>query len=391
MYPAFADLREVLSAFECSRIGHDVLLENPCNPYRTNPAISKLPYPRIWMALTPLGLNQSHTIFLGVVLVLLFYIVTFNLTGKLNFYESLIYSLILCSPPVMLLIERGNVDILIFLLLFISLIIILKSSRLISRLFAYEIILLAAFLKLFPIFGLTVILRERKRIALLLIAILTTLFASYYLLNLEELRAITGFFGVTVWHSFGYKVIFKAIFQSIKMFLYSPSKTITIKLLCNVTLILVACLVGYQIIVKVFQKFKTWLNCDFQSESDLNYLGNENYIDGFRLGCCLYIGAFSIGSVYDYKLVFWLFAIPQIIDWIKRKNQLSLLSTLALVGIIATLYLSPLSQYLSLDEIINWFLLGYFVYCFLLSLPKGLKFSVHNTLLRQLRRNSEAV
>lgn len=59
---------------------------------------------------------------------------------------------------------------------------------------------------------------------------------------------------------------------------------------------------------------------------------------------------------YDYKLTFLLFALPQIIEWSKQDHSLVMPSSLALLGIIATLYLSPFFYPWLLDEIINWFL-----------------------------------
>ncbi|MGA7954696.1 MAG: hypothetical protein WCA07_14375, partial [Gloeobacterales cyanobacterium] len=116
--------------------------------------------------------------------------------------------------------------------------------------------------------------------------------------------------------------------------------------------------------------------------TDANNEEVSSYIDSFRLGCGLYIGTFMLGSVHDYKLVFLLFTIPQILDWIKRKGELSLPSSFALLGIIATLYLSTF-YYLIFDEVINWFLLGYFVWSFLFSLPVWTKSLVHNILSRR--------
>mgnify|MGYP006975172653 FL=1 len=95
----FVDLGNVISGFECTRLGYDVLLENPCDPISSDTPVM---YPRIWMALTPLGINQSHTIIFGIILTALFYLSILILVGKLNYYEALFYSLILCSPAIML-------------------------------------------------------------------------------------------------------------------------------------------------------------------------------------------------------------------------------------------------------------------------------------------------
>lgn len=196
----FGDLRIVLSGFECTKLGYDVLLENPCNPFE-QPNHGAIFYPRIWMALAPLGLEQSQTIFLGLVFTLLFYIVAIIMIGRLNYYEATVYALIFCSPPLMLLVERDNPDIILFLLLAISLTIVSKSSRLVYRVIAYATILFTAILKLYPIFGLIVVFREKRKVCILLLASLITPFLIYSFSHLEELKTIAREAPNTAWYS----------------------------------------------------------------------------------------------------------------------------------------------------------------------------------------------
>ena len=373
MHPPFADLRNVTSGFECTRLGYDVLLENPCDPL-ARPVI----YPRVWMTIAPLGIDQNHTIALGIVLVLLLYISVFSLSGKLNYYEGLFYSLILCSPSCMLLVERGNVDIIIFLLLSLSWVMLCKSNRLIGRYLAYSLVFFAAVLKLFPIFGLTVLLKEKKKTFVVSAILFTTPFLIYCLSHSEELREISKIVPDTNSVSYGYRVIF----YQVKGWLSDPyllvgSKAI-LSAVIKVIFFMASFLIGCKLVFNAIQEFKIWKSGTFQagsitrSDEELSF-----HIDSFRLGCSLYIGTFMLGSVFDYKLIFLLFTIPQILDWIKKKGTLSLPSSFALLGITATLYLSASSKF-SLDEVINWFLLGYFVWSFLFCLPRWFKSLVHN-------------
>src|SRR5258708_10166712 len=57
----FSDLQSVLAAFDCTRLGYNVLLSNPCDSVWPN-----LNYPLIWMSLTSLGLKQSDAVWLGI-------------------------------------------------------------------------------------------------------------------------------------------------------------------------------------------------------------------------------------------------------------------------------------------------------------------------------------
>ncbi len=155
----FGDMRVITSGFECHRLGYDVIVENPCNPW---PVFSQVNYPRIWMALAPLGLDQRHTIFIGIFFALMFFLMVFLIIRRLNYSEALIYSIVLCSPSVMLGVERGNNDLIIFVILSISLLLI-NSQKSIWRFLSYFAIMFAAILKLYPIFAFTVLLKEKKK------------------------------------------------------------------------------------------------------------------------------------------------------------------------------------------------------------------------------------
>lgn len=372
----FGDLRIVLSGFECTKLGYDVLLENPCNPFE-QPNHGAIFYPRIWMALAPLGLEQSQTIFLGLVFTLLFYIVAIIMIGRLNYYEATVYALIFCSPPLMLLVERDNPDIILFLLLAISLTIVSKSSRLVYRVIAYATILFTAILKLYPIFGLIVVFREKRKVCILLLASLITPFLIYSFSHLEELKTIAREAPNTAWYSYGYKVIFDELINYFSSPYIVASKKAILNLVFGVAVGLVSCILGCKLAVKVFQEFNAWLIHKFQLKNKLGQLDNER-LNNFRLGSSLYVGTFLIGSIYDYKLVFLLFVIPQILADINSKNKLGLPSSIALIGIIATLYLSPFSRF-SLGEIISWFLLGDFLYSLSITLPDWIKFRIYSS------------
>jgi hypothetical protein len=350
MYPPFADMRVLTSGIDCTRTGYDVLVENPCDPWQrpTN-------YPRIWIILLePLGLNQSHTIILGFVSALLFYFLVFNQMGRINYYEAFFYSLILCSPPVMLLVERGNTDIILFLLLSLALV-FCKSHQFIYRIAAYSLLIFSALLKLFPVFGLTLLLRERRKTFIILMAFSLTFFLTYFWSDLEELNLIAKATPQTHFLSYGYKVIFEE-------FYYNNSIAKSFYILClELTVYLIVFIVFCFLIYHSFKQFRQWLSLPRSALKKTKLWIDSQSLDGFRLGAGIYLGTFLLGNNWDYRLSFLLFTIPQILKWTQEKNELGLLSSLGLVGIIASLYLSRHS-WLALDEMANWFLFGYFVY-----------------------------
>ena len=70
-HPDFADIRGITSAMESHRLGFDPLVENPRDPFGR-----AFNYPRAWLGLSPLGLDQSHSTILGHCLIGLFLLET---------------------------------------------------------------------------------------------------------------------------------------------------------------------------------------------------------------------------------------------------------------------------------------------------------------------------
>jgi hypothetical protein len=130
-----------------------------------------------------------------------------------------------------------------------------------------------------------------------------------------------------------------------------------------------------------FKIFQEWLSSDFVSTDSGKSLDKSQYIDYFRLAAGIYLGNYLvIGLVVDYKLTFLIFALPQILDWIKQENQLSLSSSVALVAIVTTLYASPFLYLWAIDEIINLLLFVNLLYMAILSMPEWLNSLVHKRL-----------
>jgi len=375
----FIDLAAVLGAFDCDRLTGEVSLTN-------NSCFNQISYPSSWSLLTWLGLEQRDTIFLGVLFALIFYVITLMIIGRLNYQEAIVYALILCSPPVMLLVERGNVDIVIYSWLGVGLMIIKNSRALIFRLCAYLLIFFWGVIKLFPIFGLAVIIKEKRNIFLFLAAIFAAAFITYFIASIEEMKTISQAFDVeSVWFRFGHQ----ALFLKVKTFLLNLSLSTggetdikkTLRYMMYIIMSLLTLLVLTRVLLSKFKIFKEWLSSDFVSADSGKSLDKSQYIDYFRLAAGIYLGNYLvIGLVMDYKLTFLIFALPQILDWIKQENQLSLSSSMALVAIVGTFYASPFLHPWAIDEIINLLLFANLLYISLLSMPEWLKSLVHKRL-----------
>jgi hypothetical protein len=251
---------------------------------------------------------------------------------------------------------------------------------------AYLLIFFAGVIKLFPIFGLVVIIKEKRNLFLFLAAIFTTAFITYFIASIGEMKTISQAFDVErVWFRFGHQ----ALFLKVKTFLSNLSLSTggetdikkTIRYIIYIIMSLLTLLVLTRFLLSKFKNFQEWLSWDFVSTDSDKSLDNSQYIDYFRLAAGIYLGNYLvIGLVMDYKLTFLIFALPQILDWIKQENQLSLSSSMALVAIVTTFYASPFLYTWVVDEIINLLLFVNLLYMAILSMPEWLKSLVHRRL-----------
>ncbi|RKZ61204.1 MAG: hypothetical protein DRR16_15725 [Candidatus Parabeggiatoa sp. nov. 3] len=375
MSPSFADLRDITSALECYRQGFDPLIHNPCDPWNR-----PMNYPRLWLGLSSLGLDQSHTFILGILQAILFYACIFIIIIKrLSVSEGLFYGLILCSPAVMLAVERGNNDLMIFV--FLSLSVFLMQKR---RILPYFFILMASILKLYPIVSIMSALREDKKRAIIIMLMVGTLFMIYMIYTWQDVILI----GTTVPRSanlsYGSRVLFDGlnpIFQSISG-LGIPEHFRTLFSFMAVLFVLVASYLATRLA--------------FIQTHTQNKLITTQYIDSFRIGSIIYIGTFIIGNNWDYRLIFLILTLPQLFAWFKIQNPLSQCSVFLLIAILFTMWASFFAVWFSglfsfvfslqktgnhlvflIEEIINWLIFGCLISILLSTLPDWLK-----TLLR---------
>ena len=323
MLPPFADLRAIASGAECIRLGYDVLVVNPCDPWQR-----PMNYPRIWSVPASWGLDQSHTVILGILFGLLFFILVFVTIKQLNYIEALFYALILCSPSAMLAIERCNNDLIIFILLSLSLL-IMKNKTAIGRYFSYIIIMFAAILKLYPIFALITALKEKKRNFTVVFLSIFIAFGIYVVTNFESIILVSKATPIATRYSYGGMVIFDVIFRYFSNFYnsHTPQYFNQIKFLLFFFTIALFLLISYLLTKHTENLFQ-------------NNKLNINQIEAFRIGSSIYIGTFLIGNNWDYRLIFLLFTIPQILVWLKTQVQFESISGIALMAIILTTWLS---------------------------------------------------
>lgn len=148
-FPYFVDLRILLCGTDAVRVHGD--------PYAT-PCVHGIPYfnyPLIWgfLAFVP-GFTASHLIALGWLLTGASLLAIYWFLGRLDLRRALIYAVFLLSSAVMLGLERGNCDLIILLVLILALMLSRSQSALALA------ILVTSLLKLFPIAALMALWRR---------------------------------------------------------------------------------------------------------------------------------------------------------------------------------------------------------------------------------------
>lgn len=174
----FLDFAGYLSSLNCTRLGVDVIADNPCDPLKR-----QFNYGPLWLDLTFLPLYPEHRLAGGTILALLFLASLSCLPPPRRGWQVVTTVLASLSSMVVFAVERGNPDILIFLLT----VVVVNFARRggVTRGVGYGLAWFAAGLKFYPAALLTLAMRERPARSLL-VAMLSALLLGLYLLRYHQ-------------------------------------------------------------------------------------------------------------------------------------------------------------------------------------------------------------
>lgn len=140
----FLDTLAILAANDAVTAGADPYARNPLD-YFNRPHV----YGPVWLYLRHLGLTRFHTPFVGLALILAFFVSVLHFLRPRSPRCLLWCIAIFCTTPILAAIERGNNDLVIFLIL-MPVVPCLLSKRPLVRWLAAPIIVVAAALKYYP-------------------------------------------------------------------------------------------------------------------------------------------------------------------------------------------------------------------------------------------------
>lgn len=300
--PYFVDLEILLCGVDAIREGLD--------PYQAIcfEGEAYFNYPYIWgfLSVFPFMTAANH-IAIGLIMAILFFALIYQFIGKINFKESLLYALVFISPAVMLGLERGNSDVLIFLIL-MSIPLLFYRSKWITSL----LIIFTSFLKLFPIGAVVALFLGKKesfRHKALLVGVTIvslTLYVYFLLENILQVSDKTPRPFKEASYGLGGFPSFIVDYFNVDM--------------ANRWVVFVS--LGALLILAFLVVIKT-----LKISIERYVIQEDKKGVAFFMGSGIFLFTCLIGYNWEYRLIFLIFTLPQLFSWLRQGLYLAKLIT----------------------------------------------------------------
>ena len=295
--PAFSDFDAIVRFLKCYESGLTSI--NEFCPEVIKGTFGYYDYPELWLYIFKfLNLSNYYNFLFVAFIVLfmyfnsLFHISTFISRPK----DKLIFFAATLSTSNFLLIERLNVDVIIFLLLFC----LILNINFIIKFFVF---FLAILLKIYPVFSVLIFLNKKINFFIaLLISFLALLILKDYIL---KINTILLEFATTF--AYGSRSISKAIYFLLSTRMNYFITPVDYKFLTY----------SLEIFFFFFSTIFIIFGFLFKQKENLNL----NLIKLFILGASIYIFTFIFGSNADYRLAFLFLTLPYILNYFSYKAK----------------------------------------------------------------------
>lgn len=356
IFPGFGDILPLTKCAEC--------LKNNVNPYTsfTNSTSIFCNYPRFtFVFLNFTGIDEHNFMIFSFIQTILFIVLTLFLVIFYSSKDVIFSSIFLMSPPIVLLLERSNLDLFIFLLLLLVFYYLRKiKPNLIVTYVTYFTVLLVSLMKFYPVVLLVLVFFEEllnRKSKIILFLICTSIFLFYNVLYWDDLKFILSKIPGPTELAFGRKVFIQE---------FVPITYVNI--VSFIPFLFFILLLYY--LDKVKGKSVHFDNTNFKSKFGLLFL----------VGALIYVFSFLLSNNYDYRLVFLLFTFPYFFE---NRNEKIFKKVNYFYVVIVILFCSSLHRYflpfqnyiqwfigrnllVSLKYILTTFLASYFSYCILI-------------------------
>jgi hypothetical protein len=289
-------------------------------------------------------------------MIVLFFISAFLFPGRLSIPGAVGMLLVLFSPASMLLYERGNVDLIVFVL---CVLIVLAAG--VSAGLAAFLLALSSIIKLFPFFGITVLFKESRNRFLVLLAGCLAVLVLYMAATWESVSAAWNFTMRGDGLSYGTNVFvtrYETAITDVLQHWFTPHRT-------DLLLGYLPLAAGLVLLLLVFilALSSSWQPAESTGRN----------VDAFRMGASIYVGTFLLGNNFDYRLAFLVLTVPQLVEWMRtedKRYRLLAWSSMALILVscwhlwiveipLTAFFRSPEDSrkfWIVLDEVFNWLL-----------------------------------
>ena len=302
--PGFFDLRSVTSGWECARQHVGAWPDNPCDPWQRPEN-----YPRIWIAASILGLGQGDTYVIGTIVAVAFFIAAvLVLPRDAPIGDALVYGFALCSPAVMLGVERGNVDLWLFSMVAVAGLVLRRTPY--GPPIASALILAAAILKLFPIAALGMLTGLPRRTAAVCVSSVLAIFTLYAVATFGDIRTIDRVLPQDDEYAYGVHITGDWLGH-----------------LAGSGSMWDATIVVSTIVAALASRRRLSVRLAISPSRELDF---------FCAGAGVYVATFALVRSADYRLVFLLLTVPRLARWAAARRMLAIAT---LVGVLGTLWL----------------------------------------------------
>lgn len=297
----FVDWRVILHANICQEKGFDTYINNPCSPWN-----GKHVYGQILLYIPFISnFPNFYFIYLPIILNLIFLYTVINFFKFENTIGYICLFLIVFSAPVILAIERANIDIVIFLLL----ILISKNKNILIN---YLILIFTTISKFYPI-CMAIIFLFKKKIKIITINIIFFLLIIFLILFFQLESLIKIFDNRNQFTGSGiYNFSFEGLLNFLLNFkiIYNSKSYDFIKYLLLMSLLIVPI---FLVILFNFKKI-------FNNSSILN-LFNEDIFENrvYILSSAVVLFCFFSFSNFFYREIFFVGLIP----WLLKNRNLN--------------------------------------------------------------------
>lgn len=302
--PAFYDFNAITKgAAVCASSPQNIYpyIDAPCKPWE------HFNYPPIWLLIGKLGVNESHTVWLTLLVEIPALVLIATILRGRSIRAGLLSLAFVLSPSTVLAFERGNIDIAEWDLICIAAL-VFKEHRPLRAATACTLLVLGVVLKFLAGFCCILFIRFNKTAIVTSVALIL-LSVGYVYSILDVMPVIRKATPVSPYISYGYLVIFNRLelFYAPLLGLNLAGLTTSLVPPATVAVVIIG-VAGFAVV-----QWRRGRNIARIAENEVGTT--------FLFGAAIYCGTFLLATNYTYRLMFLILTLPQILDWIEHKGQ----------------------------------------------------------------------